>query len=124
VSHTSEAVVRRTFKALVRHASEYFVGHEAVVRHIPEAQLSSQIEHSSVAFIHLPDSQLHLLLICTSVPLPLNEVVLFCQRTPATTPFSLRGSHPFSLAIHYHLFYLVESHVSSVAEMASLNNRK
>ena len=116
VRHISEAVVRRISEAVVRHTSEAVVrpnseavvrpNSEAVVRHTSEAQFYSQIEHSGVAAIDLPHSQQHLLRVCTGEPVLLNEG---CLVLPANSvhcvPVSLPGSHPFSLAIHYLLFF-------------------
>jgi len=75
---TPETVVRHISGPFVRHGSESFVRHipEAVARHTSDTQLSSQFENSAVASIDLPDSQEHLLRVCTSVPLLLNECCL------------------------------------------------
>jgi hypothetical protein len=97
VRHASEALVRDTSEALVRDTSE------GVVRHTYAAQCSTQIEHSEVSAVDLTDAQLHLLLAVTAVPLLLIEGCLVFRQIPATTPFSLLGSHLFPLAIPDHL---------------------
>jgi hypothetical protein len=107
-----------TSEAVVRHTSE------AVVRHTSEAQLSSQIEHSGVAAIDLPDSQQHLLLVCTGVPLLLNEG---CLVLPANSDHCAFLSIWFTSVLTRHSlssFHLVERPLSSVAEMAWLKNKK
>ena len=117
VRHASEAVVRHASEAFVRHAPEAIVRHasEAVVRRTSEAQLSSLIEHNGVAAIHLPDSQQHLLRVCSGVPLLLNEG---CLVLPAQSGHCAFQSNWFTHVLTRHslsYFYLVERHVAEMA---------